>query len=403
MIKFFTNNFWPKIFCLALAISIWFYVAQGEAKIANFPGNLNLNLRGVPTGLVAITDTQNVQLKISAEQAVWKTLSADNFSVYLDLNNITQGTQELSINATTNISGVQIVQIIPEKVMVRLEQVSSKTIPVNLKIEGQAGDDFVPGDSIIDPEKIELSGAKSVIDRIFEATAILKLNGETSDISKTTAALALDADGEIIKNISFSPGEVKVTLPIIKAGTSKTVGIKTKISGKPKSGYWLSSITTNPLEVTVYGAANQLKTIDYIETNEINVDGLEKNKTFQSELNVPSGLTLADKIAKVKVDIGLSENTTQKEITAGLNWTNLSQALQISTISPSVVKVVVTGTASALSELNSSNVIVNLNLINYRSSGTYNIDIPKESITAPAETTVSSFVPSSLTIILSNK
>lgn len=403
MFKIITNNWPAKLICLLLALSLWIFVTLNSSKIANFPGNIPLETKNIPVGMTAVTDTQNIQIKISADRSLWNKLSANNFNAYVDLSNLTSGTHELDIKVTCNLSGVQIVSTNPEKALVTLESLVKKTIPIIAQVEGSAGEGLTAGDIKIEPSEAEISGAESIVSKIYEATAIIKLNNETADFSKAINLVALDAEGEIIKNIIFNPITAKVTVPIIKGSNTKTVGIKAKVIGTPKSGFWVKEIRINPADVSVSGSVSVLKNTSYIETKEINIDGIDANKSFNSELNLTSGLGLIDKISQIKVDIILDKTITQKEVIASYNWQNLATSLKIDTINPSSLKLVVSSTADVLSNITADNVRLNVGLSDFKISGTYNIDITKDMFTLPDGVSLISYVPSSITVTLVNK
>jgi len=85
MIKLLTKNLWIKLFCLLAAILLWVYVAAGQSAVGKFPGNIEIRAINVPSGLVAIFDNQSVEIKIMADSATWRKLSADSFTAYVDL------------------------------------------------------------------------------------------------------------------------------------------------------------------------------------------------------------------------------------------------------------------------------------------------------------------------------
>jgi len=403
MLKLITNNFWAKVLCIVLALGFWVYVAASASKVANFPGGVSIELRNVPTGLAAIADVDKVDVKVSADRTVWKNLSANSFSASVDLANLTQGTHELEINVVSNVQDVQIVEKSPEKILVRLEPIATKKVPVVNKIEGTAGEGLVPGDVQTDPSEVEISGPQSILNKIFEATAELKLNGETEEITKVVKLIALDSQGEVIKYVSFKPADVKVVVPIVKAGTAKTVGVKVSLKGSPNGQYWVKEVKATPTEVGVTGSAGILKTVNYISTEDINIDGIDSNKTVYANLSLPSGVSLVDNIARVKIDITLDKISSQKEVTPGFNWLNLASSLKIDSLTPSSLKVVATGSVDLLAGLNSDNVRVNIDLGSYSASGTYNVDIIRDWITTPNGVAVSSFMPSSVSVRLTNK
>ncbi len=403
MLKLITNNFWAKVVCILLAAAVWAYVGLTQSKISEFPSSINLEMRNVPAGMVAITDTSNVQIKISADQTQWKQLTANSFSAYVDLNGATVGTHEMDVLVNINVAGVQLVSISPNKIMVTVEPMASKNVPVISKVEGTAGDGLVAGDIKIDPSEVTISGAQSAISKIFEAVAIIKLNGETADFNKSIDLVALDSEGEIIKNVTFNPASVKVSVPIIKAGTTKTVGIKANIAGQPKAGYWISQIKITPAEVTINGQSSVLQTTNYLETKEINVDGLDSNKTQTVELNLPSGVTIVGDNTKVKVELTFEQAQTTKSVNLGYNWQNFASNLKIDSVNPNNIVVNLSGTIDALNKVTGDNSKINIDLGSFKYAGSYNIDLDKSQFSLPDGVSVLSFTPSVITVILSNK
>lgn len=400
MFKFVTNNWIAKLICLILAVVLWGYVAVGESQVDNFPGEIALEIKNVPADLVAIIDTESVQIKISADRNIWNRLSSNSFSAYIDLKGLAEGTYEREVAVKPNVDNVEIVEIMPQKILVRLEKISKKIVPVKLQTEGEADEGLVPGDATIEPENVEISGAKSIVEKILEATAVIKLNGETENIEKTVALLALDAEGEAIKNISFTPKDVRIALPIVKAGTTKTVGIKAKTSGKPKAGFWISQIVVNPADIAIKSNGGVLKGTNFIETKSIDIEGASQNISRTIDLDLPLGVTAVDGINSVKVEIKVSPTNLDKEVSASISYENLNPSLKVDNIEPNNVKTVINGPADILTSIN---VQLKLNLANYKSAGSYSLDIEKSMFTIPAEVIISSFIPSSVKITLSNK
>lgn len=403
MLKILTYNWPAKLLCLFLAMGLWTYVAIGESQVENLPGKIPLETKNVGADLVAITDIETVQIKVSADRSTWQKLSANSFEAYVDLNGLAQGTHEVEVSVKANVPGVEIIEVVPDKVLVRLEPLTKKKVSVKLQTEGEAGEGLVPGEAIIDPEEVEISGAQSVIEKILEATATIQLSGETNQIEKTVPLLALDAQSEKIKNISFSPSEVKVTLPIVKAGTTKTVGIKTKLIGKVKTGYWISQINLNPSDVTIRGNSGVLRGIEYIESKNIDIEGVSADFSQTVDLDLPSGVSLVGATGRVRVEIKISAVGSEKEIIAGLIYNNLASNLKVNSVDPAVVKVIVAGPTDILNNLSSDNVRINFDLSSYNSAGSYSIDINKNMISVPSGATVSSFAPSAVRINLANK
>ncbi|MCL5795028.1 MAG: CdaR family protein [Patescibacteria group bacterium] len=404
MLKFLTHNFVAKLICLLIAMGLWIYVASGESKIDNFPGSIALEVRNTPENLVVVKDIDNVTVRIAAERGVWQKLTSSSFSAYIDLTGMKEGVIEVPVTVKSNVDGVDVIEIKPAKITVRLEPIISKSVPVSVRVEGAASEGMVAGDVKAKPDKVEVSGAKFYLEKISEATALVKLNGESEQIEKTVVLSAYDVNNNLIKDVNFQPKEAAITVSIIKGGNTKTVGIVAKTSGVPKSGYWLSQISLDPSTAVITGSSTILAKTNYLETQTINLDGLDSDKSQTAKIELPAGINLVDASkTSVKVQISLSSDLSQRTVPASISYQNVAANLTIAKIDPEDINVVVTGSAEALKSLDSSKVILTLDLGNYKNSGTYALDINKNSISTPAGLQVASFLPSSIRVTLNNK
>lgn len=395
--KFFTSNIGAKIFALLCAVFLWIYVSAGQSKVGYFPGSLSIEAKNTPEGLAAIYDEQKIKVKIQAPYEIWNKLSADNFQAYIDLNGLSEGTYDVEIKVNVNLPNVVVVEKEPSKIIVRLESIAKKEVPVEVKFDGEAKAGFVPGETTIKPEKVEVKGAKSLIEGLSGVTALIKLSGESDDFKKTVAVGVYNDKGEKLKNIEIDPQTVEIEVPIIPASQTKTVGVKVNLKGKPKSDYFVGKIEASPATIDISGADSALKSILYIGTKDVDIDGIDKDLEKNIDLVVPSGITSQTKSVKVKIT--LSSNKVDREITASLTYTNISSGLSVNSVTPNMIKVVVSCPSDVASSLSSDKVIITFNLQG-KVAGSYFINITKDMISVPDGCAVSSWLPSAITIVL---
>jgi YbbR domain-containing protein len=400
---FFFKNFQAKVVCVLLALVLWVYVGTGLTKTAEFPGQIPLDIKNVPQGLVAVTDTDTITVKVVADSSIFQKLSNDSFKAYLDLTGYKAGTYQIKPTVTVSQANVAIVETNPAQITISLEPSIQKDVPVAVQVDGKAGDGLVAGQTTADPNHVTVAGAKSVIESMQTATAKITLNGETSDFKKMTKLVSLDAKGKDIKNLTFTPAEVIVNVPIVKASNVKTVGIKVNTTGNPANGYWISQITTEPMTVTVTASEATVTQLTYIGTAPVSINDLNKNTTINTTLAPPAGVSVLDKIEQVKVTITVSKNQATKQIDTGFKWQGLASNLKVTSVDPSSVKVVVTGPQDVLSGLSSDDISIVVDLSGNNAPGTYSVDISRSSISGPTGVSVSSVVPSAINVRLDTK
>lgn len=356
MFKKLVKNLNIKIFCLVVSSLLWVYAASGQSAIGKFPGSIKIKTINVPSGLVAIYDEKTVNIKITADSAVWKNLASESFSAFVDLSNCKEGTYELPVNVVSSVSGLQIVEKTPEKIFVRVESIVEKELPINQKIEGSAAEGLTVGSVDLDSEKIKVKGPKSVIDNLSEATIVLKMNGESVDFDRTLTVAAYDENGEAIPNLEFNPSEVKAKVSVVKASNNKTVGIKVVTSGNPKTGYYVSSISVNPAVVDITGVKTVLSNLNYVETVPVDITNNSSDISKDVSLNLPNGIVLqTGSSSKVKINIKFSENDIVRQMDATVSVRNLN-GYSVAGINPNQIKVLVSGKSSVINNLKSSDI-----------------------------------------------
>jgi len=400
ILGFFTHNLGIKFLALILASAFWIYVATGEAKTQIYPAKIPIIPKNLENGLAAVYDQDETMVKIMATSSAWSELTVDSFVAYVDLGDKTLGTYEVDVIVTCSVPGVQIVDKDPAKILVRIEPEITAQVPVAGKIEGTPAKGFKLGQLALSPIEVEARGAKSLITSTFKAVVQINVDGASSSIEKDYKIVALQGEDKIIRTITFSPEKVKVNLPISKEGEGKIVGIKVKTKGDVASGFWIDKIELTPETVNIVGDKELISGIDYLETEEIDIAGINGKKEYNSKLVLPGGVSLAaGEPAEVKVTFSVASEDISRQVVAGFAYQGLDSGITIVNLSPAEMKVVVVGPAGSLRNLSSGNVVVNLNL-GGKSAGSYSINISKSMISVPPGCSVASFVPSRVTVTI---
>jgi len=404
MLKKFLKNPGIKTFCLIVAAILWLYVAAGQNTLAKYPGSIKIKAINIPSGYDAIYDLKSVDVKILAESSVWKKLSVDSFSAYVDLSGKTEGAYEVPVMVSCSVSGVTIVQKDPDQIIVRLEQLVTKEVDIQPRIEGSAGEGFIAGSVALDPSRTTVRGPRSVVNSISEANAIIKLNGEMEQFEKIASISAFDESGIEIQNIEFVPAETRSKVAIVRGANNKTVGIKVSTVGQPKAGYYISNISVTPNTVDIVGQTSVLSATTYIETIALDISQMENNLDKEVALNMKSGISLqSGSSTKVRVRIILSKADVSREMIATITPQNLPAGFTIIGYSTTQIKVICFGASDIISNLKNSDIVLNIdfkgksipdNLI-------VNFDLATTNFNAPDKVNIGTFLPTSISATLS--
>jgi len=263
----------------------------------------NLVVTGVPKTVdVTLDGPKNLVLQAK---------NTRDFKVYIDLSDSEIELGERRINF--NIRGLndKISHLIdPEFIDISIEEKVTKEFTVepefdrNLLEEG-----YIAKEPQIVPNTVNITGAKSIIEKIVYVKAIIHLEEGVHDTVTLKAEVqALDRNLNKL-DVSIDPEEVEVEVPIISP--SKTMDIEPVESGKPKEGITIQNISVEPSEITLYG---KKAILDAMENFQIPVDvsKIEESTEFKVEVDLPEGITTAS-TTEVTIKITV-ENTQDSEV-----------------------------------------------------------------------------------------
>ncbi len=373
-------------------------------KTAELPQGVPVNATNLAEGISANFGSQKrIQVIVRAPRTAWATLKADDFSASVDVKALAEGTHEVPVAVTSKRSEVEVVRTKPTRVTVALEPVIRKTVTVVARFSGKAADDLVPDDPVFTPDKVEVTGPKSIVSDITQAVTQISLDNQKEKIEQKFQLVALSSSGSVIEDVTFTPAEVAASVALVKAGKLKTVGIRVKTTGQPASGYWASEITTTPSTLLVTASADLLDKLNSVETDAVPLTGLSKDIEVQVGLALPSGVAAAETIGKITVRIKLAETATTRSITPTIVYEGVDAGLKVTAISPTSVNMIVSGFSNTLAGLSGSDIQLKLNLSPYKSAGTYAVTIQNTFFTLKDGVSLVSFLPSVINVTLEVK
>jgi YbbR domain-containing protein len=321
MDKLMDNPWFIKVIALLLALLLYSSVPpqsgsklsvnvpgdQTEATITNIPvkayyDTSNLVVSGLPTN-VSVTVDGPISLVQSAK-------ALRNFEVYVDLTKAKIGNQSVKLKVR-NMSDKLKVSVKPSYANVFVQEKVTKTFKVTVEYnKGNVADGYTAGTPTVEPNKVTISGAKDVIDRISYVKATLAI-GQSTNATVTDDAPVRVLDKDLNKlDVVVEPQTVKVSLPI--KNTSKTVPINVVQKGTLPDGVTINSIDLDTTEATITGDEAVLKDTDHVRV-EVDVSKITDNTTLTLPVIIPNGVTkVTPELVKATVKVGT--NSSSKKI-----------------------------------------------------------------------------------------
>ncbi len=404
------SKFWKAItlylpslilaFILAVAVWITAVTAADPVEERVYPQSVNVEIVGQNPSLVITSPLPDqVTITLSAPQSVWTRITNEQVAVraLADISGLKAGKYNVPIQVQVGIRPVEVVAWNPRAFTVTLEEIASRSLPIQLIVHGDPGVGFQSEDSSLSQSNVTVSGPKSSVDRVTQVIADLDLTGATETVNRTLTLQAQDASGNPVTAVTITPDRVTARQVITQRGGYRNVVVKVIYGGQPAAGYRLTNITVSPPAVTVFSTNPQLVNYlpGYIETDALNLNNIKADFDTHLQLNLPQGISVVGDQA-VLVQVGVapimgSLTFTGNVVQARGLPSNLSAA-----ISPETVDIILSGPLPVLDQLNTNNLQVYVDLSDVSQAGTYQ-RTPQVDVLVP-DLTVESILPESVEV-----
>lgn len=386
------RNLSTLLLALALAVVVWFSAETAANPNIESTRSVPLEIVGLdPNMLVVSNPPAQVRVTLRAPNSVLNSLDSvdGSISAWLDVTGLESGTYELEVKAkASEIYGpVRISQITPEFVTLTIEQLITRSVPVELEVTGEPAIGYQADPPSYTPTVVTVSGAASLVDQVDTTLVTLDISEASETIDVNIPVMALDKNGEPVNGVLINPKEISVTQPIYLQGGYRNVIVKVLTTGQPANGYKLTNITVSPLNVVVFSNDPQLVNDlpGFVETEPVDLNGAEDDVDTFVSLELPDGVSVVgDQAVLVRVSIAAIEGS----ITVELPVTPIGLLpTQAAVLSPETVKVILSGPVPLLDNLEPSDVRVVVDLTGL-DLGAYQleprIDLLPERLTAEA-------------------
>ena len=210
---------------------------------------------------IAITTNKKIRDKIKVSDI---TATADlQQAVSLDTNPVM-----VPITVTCSVPGVTLndIKVTPQNLSVNLDEKETQEFVVNVsRGDTKPGKDYEVGSLTANPEKVRITGPKSLVNKIDKVNATISLDGNTQDFTQDVNLTIIDKNQEALSDSEMNSlriennAKVSVTARLWKI--RQGVGISAGYVGSPASGYQVGTVTTVPDTISVAGSTEGLETL----------------------------------------------------------------------------------------------------------------------------------------------
>ncbi|MGH2490099.1 MAG: CdaR family protein [Candidatus Limnocylindria bacterium] len=397
-----THDFPLKAVAVVIAILFWVGIMQNATPTVitvTFDGRIPVERPdNVPAGYVLRGSLGDVGVTLRGAPGVADRVALSDLKATLDMSSLVLGQaepQDARVDVTVAKADVEVVDVSPPTVGVRVERLTSRTVVVQSRFANEPPAGTRAGDAEVTPTEVTVTGPESDVARVTAVLGTVRFGDAQIDIeSPDIPAIPVDAAGVPVDGLQVEPGVITVKVPVLPIATTRTVPVVFTLRGVVAPGYWVVGAAMDPFAVTVRGDEKVLSTLDRIETLSIDVGDLNATRTSTVGLSVPEGVTLL-KPTDVTVTVTVQALTGTRVFSSAVVVTGLA-ANQTAELDLTNVAVLVAGPVPTLANLSAEQVVASVDAAG-RSPGTYTIDV---AVRVPAGVSVQTIQPARVTVTI---
>ncbi|MET0785138.1 MAG: CdaR family protein, partial [Paenisporosarcina sp.] len=306
MDKLMDSPWFLRITALLLAMFLFLSAKSGDESLnAANNGTMTDVIRDIPVevyydddNLVVTGVPETVDMTIEGPSSLVQTAKQlKDFTVFVDLRNLNMGEHEVLVQVE-NLYEKLDSNLDPAYIDVSIEEKVTKELRVDPEFNDRLlAENFVVSSMKSNPERIQITGAKSVVESIsYVKATVVGDHGLNETFTQKASVKVLDKDLSKL-NVIIEPTEVEVTVEIEEY--SREIPISLQQTGTIKDGVVINELTPKTKTVRAFGNKAVIDNIDTLIVD-VDVSALETPGTLKVKIPVPKGVT---RISKEEIEV----------------------------------------------------------------------------------------------------
>jgi YbbR domain-containing protein len=307
------RRFWNErslylLLSVAIAVLMWLYVATGQNPTVPRTMKVDLQVRNLDPNEVLIQPSLKtpvpVVVKLQGPRSQIAPLIPKLVDAYVDLGGFGPGIHQVPVTVVPQSLDVRVVEQKPTSVLVELDALASKRLPVEVNLQGTPRTGVRLGSPHTTPTHVIVSGPSRQVDQVRSAVVSIDTGALRQQVAASLRVVPVDASGQPVPGIQVTPSIVDVTLAVREVVISKVVPIVPTLVGTPQQGLAVTSTTVEPQTVVLTAPSALLQGVEEAATLPVNVSGARSDFTRRVGLRLPAGISSSVGQVTVAVRIG---------------------------------------------------------------------------------------------------
>ena len=297
------SKVWQVALSLVIAFALWFYVIsavspESEETYYDIPVSYQNDVLD-ERGLMIVSDTPTVTLKLKGNRSDLNELNASNITILVDLAAIqAPGTQLLRYNVSypgnLPTNAFETLSQTPNLLLLKVENKVKKAVPVVLDfMDSKVPEGFIADkeNPVMDSVTVEVSGPESAVEQIDKAVVQVDLTNQTDSIVGAFEYVLCNAEGEPVDAQMVTTNVESVNLSV-KIQAMKEVALTLELVDGGGATAQTCNVELSRESIWISGSENKLRDLESVNLGTVNLADLkEETNTMTFDVVLPEGVT----------------------------------------------------------------------------------------------------------------
>jgi YbbR domain-containing protein len=361
------NRIFLACFSALIAFLVWLYVANVEnSEIPMLLSGITVNYEGAEElqenneFIVTAMDTTSVTLNFFGRRSVISKLNRTNVSVSVDLatvRSVGEVTCVYSINLPENVKRSDVIVTgEPEFVVVKIERLVSREVPVRVKLDGTVAEGYISETPTSTPASITIYGPSDLVNSVDHAQANIVGDQLTKSQATRVTPTLMDEAGNTIdrQNIKLNSETVMIDQPI---KLLKEVQLTVALIAGAGADIENAIVEILPATIQLKGEPSELANLNPIQIGTIDLTRVNGRVTESFAVPIPGGMEAMTELLTADVTVTIAGLSTTMRTATEFIVENAAQGYSVRVLNP-MLSVVVRGSADEIELVKDEDIII---------------------------------------------
>ncbi|MCE7874075.1 hypothetical protein DYH09_27395 [bacterium CPR1] len=230
--RFFRENTGLKILAIVVSVVLWSFV-----KISQGPGSVRMQLtlavplevEGLGPEIEVDNKPSNVRVTIRGEARDLDQMPENFVRARVDVTGLSPGLYPRQVRVIPP-GGVELIATEPAQVTLSLSRKDSRTVPVEIILNGKPASGMVVGNVAVDPATVKVTGPESAVKDVHRVRGEIVLAAEQQSFTMNVRdLLPVDENSRLVPRVSVT-GAHKVLASVELQSISASVGVPVSVA-----------------------------------------------------------------------------------------------------------------------------------------------------------------------------